>query len=103
MAGRVNVDPDAIRTAANSAGDLARRLARVADRTRAAVSPGTSGWGDDEFGGKFADGDNGFGSGSGNTATSTESLATTFGNLEAGMRRGAKRLDGMEHGNTESF
>ncbi|MEV6771261.1 hypothetical protein AB0N05_21840 [Nocardia sp. NPDC051030] len=103
MTGRVHVEPENVRIAAGSASDVAHRLARIADKTRAAISPGASAWGDDEFGGKFADGSKGFGDGSSNTADSTATLADSFSNLASGMRKTAKKLENMEHGNTESF
>ncbi|MGV9663627.1 WXG100 family type VII secretion target [Nocardia niigatensis] len=103
MAGRVQVDPDAVRDAAAIAGDIQARLQSMADNARSAVSPGTSGWGDDDFGGKFADGAKGFSTSSANMATGTENLANSFQNLHRGLNKSATRLENMEHGNFDTF
>ncbi|APB01554.1 hypothetical protein NS506_07534 [Nocardia seriolae] len=103
MAGRVQVHPEAVRDAAGFAADIRARLQSMADHARAAVSPGEAGWGDDDFGGKFADGAQGFVTSSANMATGTENLAHSFDNLHGGLIKSANQLDKMEHGNTDTF
>ncbi|MEU6580751.1 hypothetical protein [Nocardia sp. NPDC046763] len=103
MAGRVQAHSDPVRDAAGFAGDIQARLQSMADHARAAVSPGASGWGDDDFGGKFADGAKGFSTSSENMASGTENLANSFKNLHHGLTKSAKKLDDMEHGNHDSF
>ncbi|WP_433564589.1 WXG100 family type VII secretion target [Nocardia sp. CA-151230] len=103
MAGRVQVDPESVRTAAGFAADIQARLQSMADNARAAVSPGASGWGDDDFGGKFADGAKGFSTSSENMANGTEKLADSFKNLHSGLTNSANKLDEMEHSNHDTF
>ncbi|MTE11547.1 hypothetical protein [Nocardia aurantiaca] len=103
MAGRLQVHPEAVRDAAGFAADIQARLQSMADNARAAVSPGASGWGDDDFGGKFAGGAKGFSTSSENMATGTENLANSFQNLHGGLTKSAKRLEDMEHGNYGTF
>lgn len=100
---RVNVNPRMVKEASITASDLRKRLHDIAESARSAVTPGESAWGDDEFGAKFAEGEKGFVSGSGNTADGTDSIAKSFGTLGKGLRKTSKRLDAMEHGNTDSF
>ncbi|GAB0107157.1 hypothetical protein JMUB6875_61490 [Nocardia sp. JMUB6875] len=92
-----------MRDAAGFAADIKARLQSMADNARAAVSPGSSGWGDDDFGGKFADGAKGFVTSSENMATGTENLGTSFDNLHNGLTKSAERLEKMEHGNHDTF
>lgn len=100
---RVGVNPRLVAGAALTAGDVRDRLQAIADGARAAVSPGASAWGDDEFGAKFAEGDKGFVEGSGNMADGTDSLSSSFDNLADGLRTTSKKLTAMEHGNTDRF
>ncbi|BAW04281.1 hypothetical protein GCM10010198_33970 [Nocardia seriolae] len=99
----MQVHPEAVRDAAGFAADIRARLQSMADHARAAVSPGEAGWGDDDFGGKFADGAKGFVTSSANMATGTENLAHSFDNLHGGLIKSANQLDKMEHGNTDTF
>ncbi|MET8422585.1 hypothetical protein [Nocardia sp. NPDC004860] len=103
MAGRVQVNPESVRDAAGFAADIQARLQSMADNARAAVSPGAAGWGDDDFGGKFADGAKGFSTSSENMASGTEKLAESFKNLHSGLTDSADKLDQMEHGNRSTF
>ncbi|MFE2995151.1 hypothetical protein ACFXG4_09100 [Nocardia sp. NPDC059246] len=103
MAGRLQVHPEAVRDAAGFAGDIRARLQSMADSAREAVSPGAAAWGDDDFGGKFADGAKGFVTSSANLATGTENLANSFDNLHGGLTKSANQLDTMEHGNFDTF
>ncbi|MFE6862796.1 hypothetical protein [Nocardia sp. NPDC057668] len=100
---KVGVTPDNVRQAGNSAGDLADRLARIAKSAEAAVSAGSGAWGDDKFGSKFADGDNGFAKGSTNTVDSTSSLSESFETLSTGFDTTADRLTAMEQANADRF
>ncbi|AYF77063.1 hypothetical protein D7D52_28290 [Nocardia yunnanensis] len=103
MAGRLNANPDKVRDAALVAAEIRDRLQNMAQAARAAVAPGESAWGDDDFGGKFANGAKGFATGSNNLTTGTDNLATSFGNLEQGLDKSAADLDAMEHGNYGQF
>ncbi|MGX1806329.1 hypothetical protein ACWIGI_11490 [Nocardia sp. NPDC055321] len=100
---KVGVTPANVRQAGNSAGELAYRLERIAMMARTAVSPGSSAWGDDKFGGKFASGENGFATGAGNTADSTASLAESFQTLSDGFGTTADRLAAVELANADKF
>ncbi|MBF6179624.1 MULTISPECIES: hypothetical protein [Nocardia] len=103
MAERVEVDPDRVDGVADIAGDIRDRLSGIAGRARAAVSAGQAAWGDDEFGSKFADGDEGFVAGSRNMATGTDNLSSSFGNLVQGLTEAAQNLRLMEQRNTGRF
>ncbi|GAB2562356.1 WXG100 family type VII secretion target [Nocardia heshunensis] len=103
MAGRLNADPDQVRNAAGIAQEIRDRLQRMAHDARSAVAPGESAWGDDDFGGKFANGAKGFVTGSDNLTTGTDNLANSFDNLKQGLDKSAKDLDAMEHGNHDNF
>ncbi|MEV6095100.1 hypothetical protein [Nocardia sp. NPDC051981] len=92
-----------VRSAASVAEEIRDRLQRMSNDARSAVSPGQSAWGDDDFGGKFADGVKGFATGSDNLTTGTDNLATSFDNLKQGLDKSAKDLDAMEHGNKNNF
>ncbi|MFJ9362861.1 WXG100 family type VII secretion target [Nocardia sp. NPDC101769] len=103
MAGRVQVHPKAVRTAAKFAADIHTRLQSMADDARSAVSPGASGWGDDDFGGKFAEGAKGFSTSSENMATGTENLSKSFEKLHGGLTDSADRLENTDNGNSGTF
>lgn len=103
MAGRLNAHPELVRDAANVAEEIRDRLRRMSADARSAVSPGQGAWGDDDFGGKFADGAKGFESGSSNITEGTDNLATSFDHLKQGLDKSAAKLDAMEHGNKDGF
>lgn len=103
MSGTVRATSKLVGDAASIAGEIRARLNSIARDGRAAVSPGQSAWGDDEFGGKFADGEKGFATGSDNITSGTDNLGTSFGNLSTGLGKAATTLRNMEQKNKDSF
>ncbi|GAB4583209.1 hypothetical protein [Nocardia sp. IFM 10818] len=103
MAGKLQGEAAQVRATANVADAIRDELLAIADAARAAVSAGASAWGDDGFGSKFADGGNGFKTGSSNMTDGTGKMAGSFGNLVDGLTTSAERLEAMEQGNTEKF
>ncbi|MFE3188733.1 hypothetical protein ACFXHA_06960 [Nocardia sp. NPDC059240] len=103
MAERLEAHPELVRSAAGFAEEIRDRLQRMAADAHTAMTPGESAWGDDDFGGKFANGAKGFVSGGDNLVTGTGNLATSFENLKTGLDKSAAALEAMEHGNTGTF
>ncbi|WP_306356151.1 MULTISPECIES: hypothetical protein [unclassified Nocardia] len=103
MTGEIRVDPQQVREAATIADSIRAELHAIAEDARTAVSPGSTAWGDDKFGGRFANGDTGFEKGSDSMASGTDALSTSFGNLITGLTEAAQRLEAMEQANISKF
>ncbi|WP_157535097.1 hypothetical protein [Nocardia inohanensis] len=103
MSGTVRATSKLVGDAASIAGEIRARLNAIASDGRAAVAAGQSAWGDDEFGGKFADGEKGFVVGTDNITSGTDNLGTSFGNLAKGLAKAETTLRNMELKNKNSF
>lgn len=103
MAEKLQGSAARVQATAVTADTIRDELLAIAKDARTAVSGGTSAWGDDEFGAKFADGDKGFVTGGSNMAQSTDKMAESFGNLVDGLTQAATKLKAMEQANADSF
>lgn len=102
MSGEIEVDPERLRQLATAAADIERRLRALGSTASAAVSPGSSAWGGDEYGVNFEEGKK-FPDHSAATILATTTVAKAFSDFAIGQRRTADVLDGTEQINTNSF
>ncbi|WP_280469399.1 PE domain-containing protein [Nocardia farcinica] len=103
--GRVQVTSQSLSALAGDVESFGERLRRIADAADAATSPGPSAWGDDEFGTRFAEGEDakGFRPGATTMSTNARTIATTFDNLAGGLAAAAGELARLEQGNKLTF
>ncbi|MEU0540319.1 hypothetical protein ABZ319_10645 [Nocardia sp. NPDC005978] len=103
MAEKLQGSSAAVRATSVTADSIRDELLAIAQNAKAAVSGGSSAWGDDEFGAKFAAGAKGFSMGAANMALSTITMAGSFGNLTDGLAKTADRIKALEVGNEAAF
>ncbi|MCM6776068.1 ESX-1 secretion-associated protein [Nocardia sp. CDC159] len=103
MAEQVEVDPVRLRAAAGQCDRIRESIRRTLSTLGVVVADGRTPWGDDGFGGKFADGDRGYLAARDNMLAAIEKMADTFGDFAHGQRVAADQLARTEHGNAERF
>ncbi|WP_024800401.1 hypothetical protein [Nocardia sp. BMG51109] len=100
MAGRVEVDPDQLRDAAQLSEDLAKQIRDTAQRLESTLAGVESGanqpWGDDSMGKKFSEGDKGYKASRKNLQEGLGGIATTFQEIADGQRDAAAVMHGTD-------
>ena len=100
MAGRVEVDPEQLRRAAQLAEDLGNQIGEAAQRLDTALDGVESGanqpWGDDHMGKKFSEGEKGYRASRKNLQDGLDGIAQIFCDIADGQRDAADVMHGVD-------
>jgi len=94
----IQVNPGRLRTAAQDSGTINSNIAQALATLQSSLSAKGSPWGSDSFGGKFANGDQGYIAVSKNLLSAVSDMGTTFGSIEQGQLQAADELASADAG-----
>ncbi|WP_155981757.1 hypothetical protein [Nocardia sp. BMG111209] len=103
MSDRVEVNPDALRAAAGRTAEVHDRVHDIFTSLQNALSAKGTPWGNDEYGQRFAEGENGYLAQSRNQTGGIATVAATFDGFATAQGVAVTTLLGTEDGNADSF
>ncbi|MEV6216276.1 WXG100 family type VII secretion target [Nocardia sp. NPDC051833] len=93
MAGKVEITPAKLRSAAGQMADLRNDVQGILTRLQSSLDTHGSPWGGDGYGTSFAAGDTGYLAARENMFTAVGNMAATIGSYADGQRQAATRLE----------
>jgi hypothetical protein len=103
MANSVEVDPAQLKVAALTSESIQQRIQQSLTRLQSTLTSDGTPWGNDSFGKKFAEGDQGYLVASENLTAGLTQMSSTFGDFAKGQREAADGLTAMDQNNQQGF
>ncbi|MEC3952995.1 hypothetical protein VMT65_08140 [Nocardia sp. CDC153] len=103
MADKVEVNAEALHTAADKTAQVHDRVRDILSSLQDALSARGTAWGDDEYGHRFARGENGYLAQSGNQTDGIAAIAKSFDHFATTQSKATDALTGVDGGNARSF
>ncbi|KZM69175.1 hypothetical protein IU500_26250 [Nocardia terpenica] len=103
MADRIEAETQHLRNVAGELDGVAGQLDSILSTVSAASTTYWGKWGNDDFGEKFAGGDNGYDKSDSNLQQVVGSRSDLMRSYSSGLRDAAQSLDNMDHGNSDTF
>ncbi|QIS17797.1 type VII secretion target [Nocardia terpenica] len=103
MADRIEAETQHLRNVASELDEVAGEVNGILSSVAAASSAHWGKWGNDDFGQKFAGGDNGYEKSDSNLQAVVKSRSGLMSSYSSGLRDAAQKLDDMDHGNAGTF
>ncbi|MFD0365959.1 hypothetical protein ACFQZZ_31355 [Nocardia sp. GCM10030253] len=101
--GRFENYEEKFRAAGEDTAKVHRSLTRLITAVNSAMSVGSTAWGPDKFGSKFADGPEGFVQSMANMVGGTQNMADSFANMSEGQYRSAETVKRHEQASEDGF
>ncbi|MTE16259.1 hypothetical protein [Nocardia aurantiaca] len=103
MADKVEVNAEALHTAADKTAQVHDQVRDILSSLQNALSAKGTPWGNDEYGQRFAGGENGYLAQSGNQTDGIATIATSFDHFATTQSKATDALTGVDGSNARGF